>query len=114
MSNERMSQPFNLTTEYETEVEPHLRAAWEACKRHDIPCILAVCHSNEPSEEGTRMGMVKGVHLIGKERTPAAFVMADVAIDESVHLAALAVIAGKIESEGEPDDSPEEKVSVEM
>lgn len=114
MSNERMSHPFNLTAEYEAEVQEHLQAAWEACKRHNIPCIFAVCHSNEPNEEGTRLGLAKAVHFVGRERTPSAFVMSDVAIEKDIHFAALAVLTGKIESESEQDEEQDEDVTVAM
>ncbi len=92
--NNRMTQPFDLHAEYEAEVAQHIQAAWEGCKRLNIPCILAVCHTNAPYENGTgtSLGMAKAVNFIGQDRTPASFVVADIAIEESPRMAAMAVL----------------------
>lgn len=100
-SNKRMSTPFNKEAEYERDVAPLLRQAWEACKNADIPCIFAVCHTNTPDG----YGLGKAVHFIGKDRTPAEFVMADVAMEHDIQLAALGVITGKIEGNDRSGES---------
>lgn len=49
----RMTTPFDHSAEFDRSIRPHVDAIFEKCKDLDIPCLVAVCYSNEPYEDGT-------------------------------------------------------------
>ena len=115
------TEPFDHQADYDRDIKPHVDAIWNKCKELNIPCLLAVNYSNDPSEdgEGTSMGTALAVNFCGPERTPAPFVIACVAIDESPAAAALAVIEAdllgyKQENSRHDDTSTEVPVTVAM
>lgn len=93
-----MNEAFNLTAEYERDIKPHIDAIWNKCKELNIPCLLTVCHANNPLEDGsgTQVNARLAVHFCGPTRTPPSYLVASLAINESPLEAALAVLSGAI------------------
>ena len=92
------TEAFDHKAEYEAEIKAHVDAIWNKCKELDIPCLLAVNYSNEPEDDGTgtSMGNALAINFCGPERTPASFVIAAVAIQESPAEAVMAVIENEL------------------
>lgn len=85
MSEElRMNIPFNHAEEHRRDIQPHIDAIFEKCKELDIPCLITVCHTNEPKDDGkgTENGIALAVNFCGPNKTPPTYILAAVAIEE--------------------------------
>lgn len=96
--SQHMNEPFDLTADYQRDIKQHVDAIWKKCTELNIPCLLAVCYANKPEEDGsgTSIDASVAVNFCGPTRTPPAFMVASMAINESPLDAALAVLSGAI------------------
>lgn len=91
----RMNAPFDRTAEHQRDIQPHIDAIFEKCKELDIPCLVTVCYSNEPTEDGngTSTGIAMAANFCGPSKTPPMYVLASIAIEEGPEAAMSAAIA---------------------